>query len=114
MIFILSKWQDQNLILCKVHIIFEFSTLIFVIARFNFYLSFFKIEALIFVQNRLKKVGKFSRKSLVKMKKILYNVYIVNNNGSESVFQPHLNVQILLYHNFYRTAIHFNKIFIFI
>ena len=114
MIFILSKWQDQSLNLCKIHIIFEFSTLIFVTARFSFYLSFFKIKALIFVQNILKTVEKFSCKSLVKMKKILYNVYIVNNNGSESVFQPHLNVQILLYHNFYRTAIHFNKIFIFI
>ena len=78
------------------HIIFEFSTLIFVTARLGSYLTIFKIRALIFVQNILKIVGKFSCKSLVKTGKILYNVYIVNNNGSELIFTVHLNVQIPL------------------
>ena len=82
--------------MCKIHIFFEFSTSIFVIAEFDFRFPILKIKVLIFVQNILKKTEKFSCKSLVKMGKILYNVYIVNNNGSELIFTVHLNVQIPL------------------
>lgn len=82
--------------MCKIHIFFEFSTSIFVIAEFDFHFPILKIKVLIFVQNILKRAEKFSCKSLVKMGKILYNVYIVNNNGSELIFTVHLNVQIPL------------------
>lgn len=82
--------------MCKVHIFFKFSTLIFVIAEFDFRFPILKIKVQIFVQNILKIAAKFSCKSLVKMEKILYNVYIVNNNGSELIFTVHLNVQVPL------------------
>ena len=52
--------------LCKIHIISEFSTLIFVIPKSKFYLLVFKIRAAVFVQNKLKFKEKFSCKSLVK------------------------------------------------
>lgn len=53
-------------VLCKIHIIFEFSTSIFVIAMSKFCLLIFKIRALVFVQNKLNFKEKFSCKSLVK------------------------------------------------
>lgn len=83
--------------LCRFHIIFKFSTLIFVIASSVFYFPILKNEVLFFVQNNLKTAGKFSCESLVKTVKIMYNKYIVNNNGSKYAFwRLHLNVQIPL------------------
>ena len=45
-----------------------------------------KNKAEIFVHNHLKCAEKFSWKSLVKTGKILYNVYIVKNNGYRKTF----------------------------
>lgn len=91
-------WEQIFILyLCKFHIIFEFSTLIFVTASSDFCFAIFKNEALIFVQNNLKTAEKFSCESLVKTGKILYNVYIVNNNGTKyALWRLHLNVQIPL------------------